>query len=206
MGSRMVFLMTCLCASVPGEIIDRIAVTIGTQVITQSEIRREIRLTSFLNGEQADFGPAARRKAADRLVEQKLIRREQQLSRYPEPRLSETEPLFRQIQQRFGDRAGLDRAMALYGITETDLREHLLWQLTLLRFVEVRFRPGIEVSEEDIRNYYEQRLKASGGSLDDQREKIEQALVEERVDHLLAQWLARAKQRNKPEYRKGVFE
>jgi len=189
----------------PAEIIDRIAVTIGTQVITESEINREIRLTAFLNGERAVFSPVSRRKAADRLIEQKLVKREQELSRYPAPQPSEVEALFREIQARYASRAALDQALASYGLTELDIRDHLLWQLTLLRFVDVRFRPGIQIAEEDIRQYYEKNLKSSDGSMEQYRDKIEQVLIQERIDQDLDRWLRRARERAKIEFRKDLF-
>ena len=68
------------------EIIDRIAVSVGNQAITISDLDREIRVTAFLNRTPPDFSPAARRATADRMVEQRLILRELENSRYPSPR------------------------------------------------------------------------------------------------------------------------
>jgi hypothetical protein len=36
---------------------------VGNQVVTASEIRRELQMTAFLNGTDADFGADARRGA-----------------------------------------------------------------------------------------------------------------------------------------------
>src|SRR5688572_25991518 len=66
-----------------GEIIDRVAVTVGPSVITESELRRELRITAFLDGRELDLGSAAKRAAGDRLIDQRLIRREIETSRYP---------------------------------------------------------------------------------------------------------------------------
>ena len=191
-----------------GEIIDRIAVSVGNAVITQSEIEQEIRITAFLNNEQADFGAEARRKAAERLVEQKLVRREITLSRYPVPPAAEAEPGLKGLMARYPETLEFRQALEKYGITEQELLDHLLWQLTLLRFVDVRFRPGVQVSEEDVRAYFEKKLApaAVSASLDDVREKIEEVLVSERVDRDLDQWLKLARQRVGVEYRKDAFQ
>ena len=85
MLARLFFLTRLHDAGPRAEVIDRIAVTLDNQIITESEVAREIRLTAFLNGDPLDFSPEARRKAAGRLVEQKLIRREIDLGRYLEP-------------------------------------------------------------------------------------------------------------------------
>ena len=58
-----------------------------------------------------------------------------------------------------------EQALRDYGITETQLKEHMLWQLTVLRFVDYRFRPGIQIPDSDIEAYYQQQLdkwKAQG--------------------------------------------
>lgn len=190
-----------------GEIIDRIAVSVGSAVITQSEIEREIRITAFLNNEPQEFGAEARKKAAERLVEQKLVRREIQLSRYPAPAASEAEPRFKSLAARYPDAQAFRRALEKYGITEQELRDHVLWQLTLLRFVDVRFRPGVQVSEQDVREYYEKKVTpASATALDDVRETIEQVLIAERVDRDLDQWLKQVRRRVGVEYRRDAFE
>ncbi len=73
-------LITCL--ALQSEMIDRIAVTVDNRVIAESEIIRQIRITAFLNGEPPDFSAANKRTTADRLVEQALIRRELETTRY----------------------------------------------------------------------------------------------------------------------------
>src|ERR1017187_6822016 len=71
------------------EIIDRIAVSVGNRVIAESDLHREIRVAAFLDGVQPDFSPAGRRATAERMVEQVLIRRELEISRYPIPSAAE---------------------------------------------------------------------------------------------------------------------
>ncbi|MFB3829102.1 MAG: hypothetical protein ACE15B_20210 [Bryobacteraceae bacterium] len=197
-------LVLLLGGAAAAEIIDRIAVIVGNRVITESEIEREIRVTAFLNREPPDLSPAARRKAADRLIEQKLVRRELELSRYPQPAPAEVEPLYRGLEVRHGGAAGLRKALENYGFTESALREHLLWQLTLMRFIDVRFRPGISISEQEVQEYYEKHLNGAG-NLEQYREKIEQALTNERINQDLDRWLQRARTRNRIEYKEAVF-
>jgi hypothetical protein len=88
-----VFLLTGAHA----EVIDRIAVTLDNQVITQSEILLEIRLTAFLNGDSLDFSTESRKKAADRLVEQKLIRKEMEPAQDLEAGPAELQSMLRSI-------------------------------------------------------------------------------------------------------------
>ncbi len=80
-----VFLVSLHQSFCSAEIIDRIVITVGNQVITQSQVDDEIRVTAFLNHEKVDLSAAARKQAASRLIEQALIKREMDLSRYPLP-------------------------------------------------------------------------------------------------------------------------
>ncbi len=129
-----------------GEIIDRIVATVGERVITASDVEREMRITAFLNGEDLSPRAETRRRTTERLIEQTLIRREMDLSRYPSPEPPETEPLLEQVrkQPRFSAGDAWRRELARYGVAEQDLREHLRWQLAVLRFIEYRFRTGLE--------------------------------------------------------------
>ncbi len=48
----------------PPKSIDRIVITVANQVITQSQIDDEIRVTAFLNREKVDLSADARKQAA----------------------------------------------------------------------------------------------------------------------------------------------
>jgi peptidyl-prolyl cis-trans isomerase SurA len=204
-----------LSSSSRAEIIDRLAVALDNQVITESEILREIRLTEFLNADPLDFSPGTKKKAADRLIEQKLIRKEIGLGRYAEPNPDGVLPLLNQIQtERFHGPEEYRQALERYGITEEDLKTHLLWQLTLLHFIDVRFRSGVQVSDDDVRAYFQSKLPEMQGSadpdkkasLDDLREKIRETLTNERVDKQLDDWLAEARKRARIDFHPEAFQ
>ena len=198
-----------------GEIIDRVAVTVDRVVITESDLITHLRVAAFLNGAPAEITPEAKRQAAEQMVEQVLVRREMELSRYPAPSPEDVEPLLDDVlRQRGLDRRKLQEALAAYRLTEQDLRESLLLQLTLLRFIEYRFRPGVAVPDEEIEDYYrneflpewEQRNDAPPPALEDVRDDIEEVLIERHVDKALDQWLEQAKNQANIEYRREAFQ
>ena len=77
-----------LCLAAPGaELLDRIAIVVNNQPIKDSDIERDIRVTALLNGDRVDSGPSARKQAANRLIDQALIRREMELAPIPEAAL-----------------------------------------------------------------------------------------------------------------------
>jgi hypothetical protein len=196
------------------EIIDRIAVSVASSVITTSEVDRAIRVTAFQNRVDLDFRPANQRETAERLVDQKLIRREMELSRYPQPAPSEASPLLAQVRSRYQSDAEFQKGLKDYGVTEQELRDALVWELTLLRFIEVRFRPAIQVSNQELENYFEKVVKpaaqaAQSGqevSLDDYRSRIEEKLAGERADQELDRWLKEARKRADIEVHLEAFQ
>ena len=193
-------------------VIDRVAVSVGTEAITESEIEREIRLTALLNTETPDISPASKREAAERLVEQALIRREIELSRYPTPEMSDIEKTLDQIKTiRFGGEKGFQQALGRVNLTEEDVKRQLLWQTTLLRFIEMRFRPGVHVTDEDIREYFDKEIRpitanGSGVSIEDYRDRIEQAISGQRADKELDAWMKESRSRTRIVYHPEAFE
>jgi len=122
-------------------VIDRVAVVVGNQVITDTEVRTEVRLTQFLNGQPMDLSAAARRQAAERLVDQQLIRGEMEIGGYQAPAGSEADTLLRQFrQQNYPSDVAFRAVLEKYGLTEESVKRHLIWQVAALRFAEQRFR------------------------------------------------------------------
>jgi len=190
---------TCLLLNprLEAEIIDRIAISVGNKIIAQSQVDEEIRLTAFLNKAKLDLSAEERKKAASRLIEQTLVRREMDLSRYPLPDPSEALAALKSLKAGYPSEPQYQQALQQYGITEEDLRGRLEWQMTLMHFIDFRFRPGIQVPDADMQAYYQQQLAKSRQqgakpipSFDDSRESIEQILTEQRIDQAVDKWLS----------------
>ncbi len=195
----VVFLVSLVFLVSPGlfpDIIDRIAITVGNQVITETQIEEEIRVTAFLNRDQVDLSAGARKQAAGRLIEQALIRREMDLSRYPLPEMSDASESLKGIQTQYPSPAAFQNALQDYGISVDELTRRLWWQLTLLRFIDYRFRPGIQIPPADVQAYYRQQVllwQQQGikpiPTLQASRDRIEEILTQKRIDQALDQWL-----------------
>ncbi len=191
------WLLLLLLAPLHSEIIDRIAISVGNQVITKAQIDEEARLTAFLNGGQLDVSAEERKKAADRLIEQTLVKRDMELSHYPIPAQSDAGPALKALKANYPSEAQYRQALEKYGITEEALKRRLWWQTALLRFIDYRFRPGILVPDADIRNYYDQEVvkwKQQGiqqiPGFEEARAKIGELLTDQRIDQALDKWLA----------------
>jgi hypothetical protein len=207
--------LLALAASARAEIIDRIAVSVGSSVVTAADLDREIRVTAFLNRSKPDFSPAAKRATAERLVEQTLIRRELELTRFSMPEASAALPQFLEFRKtRFPSDEDFQRALKAAGLTEQDLKDELLWQDTLLAFVGVRFRPGVQVTEQDIRDYFEKTVRPAAQAahsgepvlLEDYRGKIEEKLTGDRADREMDQWLKETRKRTEIVFHEEAFQ
>ncbi|HYV63590.1 MAG TPA: hypothetical protein VE958_12990 [Bryobacteraceae bacterium] len=190
------------------ETLDRIAVTVGQDVITESQVILDLRVAAFLEHKPLDLSGAAKRLSAKRLVDQLLVLREAADSHLTLPSTEAAAGLVAPYAAETGYQADLEH----YGISERDLAAHLLSGLRTLTFTDLRFRPDVVVSADDIRSYYDSlaRQPASAAapppSFEDSRDQIEKLLVEQRVIEALDKWLDSARSAARVQYREKAFE
>jgi hypothetical protein len=199
---RVSWLFVCLAVLLKGEVIDRLAIAVGNQVITELQLDEELRVTAMLNHKPVVRSLEERRDAADRLVEQLLIKLEMQLSRYALPDAGEVDKYYQQIEEISGGAAELNKTLDSFHLTAAVLRSHLELQLTELKFIEVRFRPDVNVSDGDVEAAYQRQVEAWRKSHTGQpptiaasREPLRVMLVEERTDAALNTWLGESRKR-----------
>ena len=197
-----------------GETIDRIAVSVGNRVITTSDIERQIRVAAFLSGTKPDLSPESRRKTAEAMVDQKLVRAELEASRYPESAPAELDAAYADFKAKyFKTDDEYRRALAEYGITEADAKEELHWQRTWSGFVSLRFRAAVQVNDEDVQNYFDKtvapaaRAAKPGGSVtvDEFRDQIRAKLTGDREDQQLNEWLTETRRHTAVIYHEEAF-
>jgi hypothetical protein len=189
-------LTSVFCILLSAEIIDRIVITVANQVITQSQIDGEIRVTAFLNREKVDLSVDAKKQAAGRLIEQALIKHEMDISHYPLPELSDAGESLQSLKAMYSSETDFQNALQAAGISVDQLTRRLWWQLTLLRFIDYRFRPGIQIPPADVQAYYRQQVsewEQKGTrpipTLEESRDQIEEILTQKRIDQALEQWI-----------------
>jgi hypothetical protein len=201
--SSPVGLLLLLCTAASADVVDRVAITVGTKVITESEITQRIRLTAFQNGQVAEFSVAARREAAQRLIDLKLVEHEMDLGHYARIEPARTQALvdaFAAEHFRSSPEA-LRLALGTASLTPEDLREELAGQADLLSFLNLRFRPSVQVSDQEIEKYFHGNVEPKAGAtpvnLADVRASIEQLLSNERADRDLEEWLRDQRKRTR---------
>jgi hypothetical protein len=198
--------------SARGVTLDRIAATVGKRVILESEVLRDLRITAFLDQKPVDESPDAKRKAAERLADQVLILREANENRVVLAGDDEGERLLESAKMLYETTEGYRSALDSYGITEGELRDHLLAGYRTLQFTGLRFRPEVRVTEEELREFYQ--LLVAGGprgnaetpSFEDSRDQVEKLVTDQKVIRALDAWLASTRVQMGVGYRERVFE
>ena len=98
------------------------------------------------------------------------------------------------------------------GLTAEQLHDQLVWQLTVLTFIEQRFRAATLLTNEDLRSYYDQHLVElrrqypQDTSFETLEPKIRASLEGERVNQNFTQWLEQSRKRYHIEYKQEAFQ
>lgn len=201
-------LVLALVSAASAETLDRIAVSVGQDVITESQVVLDLRVAAFLERKPVDLSGVAKRQAAERLVDQLLILREAVDSHVTLPSTEAATGLVAPYAAESGYQADLER----YGISGRDLAAHLLAGLRTLTFTDLRFRPDVQVSPEDVRSYYDKLAQQPDSaaapipSFEDSRDQIEKLLFEQRVLEALDKWLETARSAARVRYREKAFQ
>ena len=210
---RAITLLTLAALACRAVVVDRVAVIVGTHAIKTSDIQRELRVTSLLNLQPLDESAPAMRQAAERLIDQELVRADMVQGQYTMPTEGDAADFLQQIKrERFG---GSDTRFAVelarHRLTLDQLRHQLLWQLSVLRFIDQRFRPAVLVTDEDIAAYYQQhraelqRAYPHNNTLEALTPQLREALTGERINQAFEEWLAQKRKETRIDYRMRAF-
>jgi len=147
-------------------------------------------MAAFLNQSAPDVGPEARRAAAERLVDQQLIRNEMRIGAYPQPTGAEIDDMLGNLQKEHfgGDEARYRAALTKYGISEDQLRRHIAWQLATIRFTDLRFSPAV------------------AGIPDGNGQSANRAAPGADVDQQMESWLKQTRAATKVQFKPGAFQ
>jgi hypothetical protein len=204
MWKRIAIAVIASALSARAEPLDRIAVTIGTHVITESAVILDLRVGAFVDQIPVDLSPAAKRRAAERLTDLALILREAEESRLTLPSAEDAMAAVNLVKKQFDGEAAYRAELTRCEIKEEDLSAQYLAGMVARTFSEMRFRPAIQIPEADLRAYYE-RVK-DGVSFEASRDEIERLLTAQRTEEELDAWLKSARAAAGVQFREKVFQ
>lgn len=179
-------------------IVDRIVATVGPRVITLSEVQETWRTERLLNHEPLRPLEARNiREVADRLIDQALIQQEMETSHFPTASVGEVDERMAELERNYGGSADFRQILRNYGVEEEAVRQRLELQVNISRFIELRFRPIVQVDAPAIERYYREtllpQLRAQNAreipALDEVRDRIEQVLIQQRINRESSAWI-----------------
>jgi len=190
--AALALMLSALVALAPArasaQVIDRIIATVNGRVILQSDWDEALCYEALLGNrslaqfsdqellreqmKSADFRHASEAEVTSRLAEARKL--------YPE---ASADDAWRSL-------------LALYHLTEKDLVAHVQQEIDLMRLVDARLRPGVQIDSKSVEAYYHDqfvpKLKQSGATevpLAEVSAKIRELLTQEKVSELLVSWL-----------------
>jgi hypothetical protein len=182
------------------EVIDRIIATVNGRVILQSDWDEALCYEALLtNRTPAQFTDDDRRAVLDRLIDQELLREQMKSADFPHATDAEAAARVAEARKQSPQAASSEAwqvLLANYHLTEKDLLAHVREQVDVMRLVDARLRPAVEIDSKSIEAYYRDqfvpKLKQSGASevpLAEVSAKIREVLTEQKVSELLVSWL-----------------
>jgi hypothetical protein len=181
------------------QVVDRMVAVVNKRVILQSELEQAARVEFLLQGKPiASLTQSDTAAVLEQLIDRSLLDQQIVNPAMLDPSPEEIAAKVREVRQNFPgqDDERWKNTLVAYGLTAQDLEEQLSSQARILRFVDLRFHALVRVEKDDIETYYQEKFlpevrkrNAAAPALADVSDKIEQILVEQRIDTLLSDWL-----------------
>ena len=185
-------------------VIDKVVAVVNNQAILASDLDNEIRL-SVLDPNRGGLGVLTRAHALDQLIGRDLIQQQirQEDAQAALPSQAEVNERLTEIRNQLPNcvrencstEAGWKAFLAAHDLSLARVENYLRYRLEILRFIELRFRQGVSISQQEIESYYHNTLLpqyAPGETrpqLEEVSSRIEEILLQQRVNVMFDQWL-----------------
>ena len=187
-----------------GVVLDRVVANVDGQAILASDVDDEMRFSAL----QPEFEPPSDRtpqKALNRVIDRALI--DQQRALQPgvavisQKEVDDAVAAMRKqipVTAQFNceTAAGWQAFLAAHGFTPKEVEERVRERLGILKFIDVRFGVATQVSNDDVRKYYDQvlapELKKDNAEAPDFRTvaaRIREILRQQQVSSMIDVWL-----------------
>jgi hypothetical protein len=182
------------------EVIDRIIATVNGHIILQSDWDEALCYEALLsNRTLPQFNEDDRRAALDRLIDRELLREQMKSADFPHATDDEVAARIAEARKLYPQGAsaeGWQAILARYQLSEKDLFAHIRQQIEMMRLVDARLRPAVEIDSKSVEAYYRDqfvpKLKQAGATdvpLTEVSSKIRELLIQQKVSELLVSWL-----------------
>lgn len=195
-----VFLLALLiCAPLRAEIVDRVVANVNGHALLQSDWEQEIAFEGFSDARDPNsFSRAERSAALDRLIDQELLREQLRPAQaVPVEQVVTRVAAIRKLHPNCETEAGWQATLQRYGLTQASLEKRIGDQVLLMKLVDDRLRPSVQIDQHAVEAYYQEQLvpemQRSGSiatPLTEVSGKIRELLAAKKMNELLSGWLA----------------
>lgn len=185
-------------------VLDSVAAVVNRHAILTSDIADEIRL-SVIDPNQVGQGTLTPQRALEQLISRALVEQQirQEDAQAAEPTQAEVDARIAQLRtelpacvhQNCASDAGWKAFLEQHALSPRQVETYIRYRMEILRFIELRFRAGIRISQPEIEAYYRDTLLPqyrpgeAVPTLDQVAPRIEEILLEQQVNVLFDQWL-----------------
>jgi hypothetical protein len=185
-------------------VLDRVVAVVNNQAILASDVDEEV-LLAVLDPGRAGLGVLTPQRALEQLISRALIQQQihEEDEQAADPSPAEVEARLTEIRrevpacvrQNCASDAGWKAFLAAHDLSEQRVQSYLRYRLQILRFIELRFRQGIRISQQEIETYYRETLLPQYGpgdafpTLDTVAPRIQEILLQRQVNVLFDDWL-----------------
>ena len=187
----------------PGTPLDRIVAIVNDNVILDSDVNQELRFEAF-DPYRNRLEGTTRDKVIERLINRALILQQLKLQPEDAPADEEVNKQINELRKNIPacaayhcqTKEGWDRFLADHGFNEDSF--FALWKerMTVLNFIEERFQTGIDITQAQIKDYYDkvllpeyERQHAPAPKIEAISSQIHEILVQQQISNLLQDWL-----------------
>lgn len=197
--NAFVFATLSLADPLP-QVIDRIVATVNGRVILQSDLDEALCYEALVNNKSlSNLSDDDRRAVLDRLIDQELLREQMKSADFRHATDAEVSARIAEARKQYPQAAsdeGWRSLLASYHITDPELISRVREQIDVMRLVETRLRPAVQIDSKSIEAYYRDqfvpKLMQAGAAqvpLSDVSAKIRELLTEQKVSEMLVSWL-----------------
>jgi len=179
------------------QVVDRIVARVDEEIILQSDVEQLERYQTLVEGK-----PESREKILDRLIDQWIVRKEAEASRFPAASDADVDRGLRRLRRSFAKTEDFDAQREKAGLTEADVKQIVTAQAFLSNYLDSRFRPVVQVDDKAIQDFYDNvlipRAKARGQeppSFDNARDVIQEVLIQRGINEQANKWLQESRGR-----------
>ena len=196
--AAMLLLSAGRTSAVQGQkVVDRVIARVEEEVILQSDVEQLARYQVLVDGKSESEA-----QILDRLIDQWIVRKEAEASHFTPVSGADVERGMLRLERSFAKKEDFEAQRAKAGISESELKEIVTAQAYLSNYLDSRFRPTVQVNEQEIQDFYNQavipRAKARGQeppSFDAARDLIQEVLIQRGINEQADKWLKESRTR-----------